>query len=392
MIPAPVLLILAWSWWPGPGTALADDPLAWTRSGRATYVEEPTIRKGRTRMAYQVAKDEKGNPFLEASAFLVMEVAFYLTNAMNPWPPICDESWAWNAAMRGFVLLTSASPPSATTPPCVFRGTVFFKGTLLPRIDVTPSVSVVVSGAQGDIPVPVRVTYEMRSSLDWTGTPVFLGELSTTVLADGLQRFHITGGYREIEIDGNPGTPEFEEGGDNSVSFLVQNAPPRLMELTVLTGSTSASAYTGVWNREPSPGGDSLVLRREGGRIVRVPGSGESPVLSLVFSVPVCGVRIEMRKSDDSWFSVDAENADGTTDVASVWTAHLDPDQLTDGRWSFRISARDSADRPLERLRGTRIPARQLGTIQPESGACLADGKPCDLGPDETHSITVARP
>jgi hypothetical protein len=336
-------------------------------------------------MAYEVIKDDAGRPVLQARAFLLMDMVFSLTSARDSWPPLCEEYWSWNPPTGRFEQTVIAPWSGTGSPPCVLRGRVYFRGTLTPRADFRPSVSVYVEGEQGDVPVPVRVVFEDRWSTDWTGVSVILGEIDTTSLADGPQRLRVSGGFGEIGIDGNPGTPEFDPGGDATATFLSQNAPPRLMELNVSAGS--AIAYKGEWKRETSPldGRKRLVLHRTGGLVERK----TLGLVTLRFSVPVGETRVGLRRADGTRVPLSTENADGGGDTGSVWRTNLDPGQLGSGKWTFEVSAHDSDGRELERLLGEEIPVAGLGIIQPDSGQCDAGGNPCDLGTDTVHSITV---
>jgi len=336
-------------------------------------------------MAYEMGRDDHGQPLLQARAFLLIDVVFSLTGARDSWPPLCEEYWSWSPLTRRFEQ-TIVAPWSGTgSPPCVLRGRVFFRGTLTPRADFRPSVSVYVEGEQGAVLVPARVVFEDRWSTDWTGVPVILGEIATTALADGPQRLRVIGGFGDIGIDGNPGTPVFDEGGDASVTFLSQNAPPRLMELTVSAGSDVA--YAGTWKRETAPGDGRrlLSLGRSGGYL----GRNTQAIVTFRFSVPVGETRVALRRSDGALIPLAPENAGEPGDTGSVWQADLDASQMGRGRWTFEVSAHDSEGRELERLHGDAVPMSSLGIIQPESGQCDAGGNPCDLGPDTVHHITI---
>jgi hypothetical protein len=261
---------------------------------------------------------------------------------------------------------------------------VYAKGTLIPRSDVRPSVSVYVEGEQGSVLLPVRILLDERRSTDWTGIPVFLCEISTTMLADGPQHLRVVGGYRDYEIDGNPGTPEFEEGGDTSISFVVQNGPPRLEEVTVLAGS--ATAYDGEWKR----GKDELVLTRAGGEVAWPrDATGAQGTATFRFSVPVGQVEAVLQRGDGAQVALAPAHVDGTDTLATVWSAQLDAGDIGRGEWTFRVSARDPAGHALERLPGDVVPLSSLGVIRQDSGGCIAKGKPCSLGTDSVHHLTV---
>jgi len=367
-------------------------PVAFSRT--VTSAAEPwripashPLRKQDTgdKMAYEVIKDDAGRPVLQARAFLLVDVVFSLTDARDSWPPLCEEYWSWNPPAGRFEQTVVAPWSGTGSPPCVLRGRVYFRGILTPRADFRPSVSVYVEGEQGEVPVPVRVVFEDRWSTDWTGVSVILGEIDTTSLADGPQRLRVAGGFGGIGIDGNPGTPEFDPGGDATTTFLSQNAPPRLVELTVSAGSVVA--YEGIWMRETSPkdGRKRLVLRRSGGQV----GRKTRGLVTLRFSVPVGEIQAGLRRADGVRIPLAAENADNTGDTGSVWQAGLDPGQLGPGKWTFEVSAHDPDGRGLERLLGGEVPVAGLGILQPDSGECDAGGNPCDLGTDTVHSITI---
>ena len=195
-------------------TILASPPLQAAESLSRTTVG---------RVAYAVVKDKDGKASLTAYAFMLTRVAFSLTDSPDRWPAICDQFWIWNDVDRRFELTANASANASGTPQCTFKGTVYFKGYLMPRFDLRPVITVAVEGAQGSVPIPVSVLLEGRTNLDWSGVPVFLGAISTTMLADGPQRLHVNAYYREIEIDANPATPGFEPGGDANITFVVKN-------------------------------------------------------------------------------------------------------------------------------------------------------------------------
>lgn len=369
-------------------------PLAFgrTASGRVAYLAEPPVQTGSRRLAWAMTTGPGGRPEMQAYAFLLDRVAFSLSSSPDRWPTVCDETFLnWNEVARRFEPFTTASGIVSGTPRCTFRGTIYFKGFLSPRIDIRPEVTVSVEGAQGSVPVPVSVLLDERRSTDWSGIPVFLGEISTTMLADGPQHLRVDGGYREYRVDGNPATPEFEDGGDANTAFIVANHPPRLNELTVRTGG--ATLYDGGWTPERRITTATLVLTRTGGSIARTSETRNSEASVLLrFSVPVTQVAVELRSKDGAWFALPPPVPDEEGDTASGWRATLPLVQLTRGAWTFRVSAHDSDGNPLEHLRGEEIPLAKLGNLDPETGNCVADGHPCDLGVDTVHRLTVTAP
>ncbi|MEK7477366.1 MAG: hypothetical protein AAB152_17230 [Candidatus Coatesbacteria bacterium] len=369
-----------------PAPASAITATTWSGAGQIRYGATRAPGGGGSRLAWRMTKDEDGKPFLEAYAFLLMETTFSLTGELYPWPVICDQYWSWDGVHHGFVLVSAGWNGAET--PCTFQGTVYFKATLIPRSDVRPVVTVSVEGAQGSVPVPVRILLDERRQTDWTGIPVVLGQISTTELADGFQRLRVTGGWREYQVDGNPGTTDFEGGGDANIAFVVQNGPPRLTGVTVLTGS--ATAYDGSWTRDGVLPAGRLIFTRTGGTVAWPRGAtGPQGLASFRFSVPVGQVTVELRRADGTAVGLDPGHAEGTGDLADAWTAILDAGDIPRGDWTFRVSARDSAGRELEPLRGDAVPLADLGTIEPGTGNCVAHGQPCRLGADTAHRITV---
>jgi len=369
-------------------------PLSFGRSssGRVAYLAEPPVQTGSKRLAWAMTTGPGGRPEMQAYAFLLERVAFSLSSSPDRWPTVCDELFLnWNEVAHRFEPFTTASGIVSGTPRCTFRGTIYFKGFLTPRIDIRPEVAVTIEGAQGSVPVPVSVLLDERRSTDWSGIPVFLGEISTTMLADGPQHLRVNGGYREYRIDGNPATPEFEDGGDANTAFIVANHPPRLTELVVRAGG--ATLYDGAWSRERRITTDVLSLTRTGGTIERTAERRKSEASVLLrFSLPVAQVAVELRSKDGSWFALPPPQPDEEGDTASGWRATLPLEPLTRGTWTFRVSAHDSDGNPLEHLRGEEIPLARLGNLNPDTGACVAGGQPCDLGVDTVHRLTVTVP
>ncbi len=201
----------------------APSPVTRTATGRPGYAAAPVTRTETGRMAYAMVKGKDGGPTLDMAAFLLTRVAFSHSDDPDRWPAVCDRSWNWDELAHRFVPLTTASAYLSGTPNCVFTGTIYFKCWLMPRTEVWPSFTVSVEGAQGIVAVPVTVRLDDRQRADWSGIPVILGAISTTGLADGPQRLRVNGGWRDIGVDGNPATPEFEEGGDGTVTFTVRN-------------------------------------------------------------------------------------------------------------------------------------------------------------------------
>jgi len=333
-----------------------------------------------------MTRDDEGQPLLEAFSFLLMETTFSLAGQLYPWPVICEQSRSWDDVRRGFQLVVGGW--RGDDAPCTFQGTVYFKATLIPRSDVRPVVEVSVEGPQGSVAVPVRVLLDERRQTDWTGIPVILGQLSTTALADGFQRLRITGGWREYQVDGDPGTAEFEDGGDANVAFVVQNGPARLMRLAVFTGS--ATAYDGKWERVGGASDGRMALTRTGGVVAWLRGAtGPQAVVVLGFSVPVGQVEVELRRTDGAAIALAPEHVDGTEAIASVWRADLDAGEISRGEWAFHVVARDEGGRELEPLTAPAVRVAELGVLRPDTGECFARGRRCRLGADEAHRISV---
>jgi hypothetical protein len=378
------------------GTA---SPLTFGRSatGRVAYLAEPPATAGSKRLAWWVQGDRDGHPELKAYSFLLSRVVFSLTDSPARWPSICDQFWNWNDIARRFEPAAASSGLASGTPQCTFRGTIYFKGWLMPRIDVRPEITVSVEGPQGAVPLDVHLSLDERRSSDLSGFPAFLGEISTTALLDGPQHLRVDGGYREFRIDGNPATPEFEEGGDATTAFLVANHPPRLVELAIREGS--ATVYDGAWILRPGTPAILSLTRTGGvtGLLARRHVAREAKV-SLRFSVPVNHVAVELRRSGGTALTLDtptplrdpAGPKPGESDELSLaWQAILPLGSLKPGEWAWRVSARDADGHALERLTGEDLPLDRLSLLLPDSGNCVCDGQPCRLGPDTSHRITV---
>lgn len=341
----------------------------------------PAEPRPNLRLAYGIELDPQGRPVVQAYAFLLGYVAFSRLGGVYPWPALCEFQWGWNPLARR--LEPQRSSGLLRAPECAVRGTVQVTGFLSPRIDVRPAVTVTVEGPRETLELPARVVLHDPKRVSWSGVPVVQAELPSARLEDGRHRLRFAGGFREVGIDGDPGTSLFEDGGDATVEFLVHNRPPRLVSLAAFSGS--ATLYRGAWRREGPEGATRLVLDRSG---AGTPPAGESVVVALEFTVPVTRVRVELRGPGGARRTARIARTDGDDQPVASWRGMLPwPDRRT-GEWTFRVTAETPAGVALEPLAGTAVPEVALGRLEPETGACAE----CRTGPDTAHRLPPAVP
>jgi len=368
-MPAPLLLTLLLAAAPRAAAPGAVPP---------TYLATPPSRTATGRAAYGFTRDADRKPVLQAWAFLLARVLFSRADNPERWPSLCDMFWNWNEATHRFERGAAASAYLSGTPNCAFRGTVYLKGELMPRTAWLPGLAVAVEGPEGSLPLPVRTFLDGRTSGEWSGVPVFLGAIATTEFDDGVHRLRVTGGWRELEVDGDPATTEFEEGGDATVAFLVQNGPPRLRELVVRAGA--ATVYTGGWRW--TPGG---IERAEAGGTLT--GTGRAVAVTMRFTVPVTGVRLVLRR--DGGGRVEPAAPRPADPDGLEWTAVVEPGRLRAGAWTLAVTASDAEGHGLQAPSGDAVTRVDLPVIDPDSGACLDRGLPCRPAEDASHRLAV---